>query len=277
MRVDDSYKVRDSMSSSSKILDGKTIQIPATAVKESLIKGFKENLQGGRQDPSELFEQLKAGDDIDEKLSSMLKKMSSKADTSSQGTTAFSQMNKGTQSTQNASTNGLNDNNLGNKSQDETTEGDVVDAQTLAQQRALNMDGMGAKHMNVDATKAANNAPINNKSHAEEIFKLADSIVDKILVSDPKHSSSQQITISFNHSSAIPQTDITLRRDLDGLLTILISSNNPKSFNKLVEAREHIIDSVQSYEDHPIRFELLGPDDLQEPEQEQQQAQDYVL
>ena len=92
----------------------------------------------------------------------------------------------------------------------------------------------------------------------DDVLRIADSVVERILVSDPRHSANSQVTITFNSSSALPQTDITLRRDLDGLLSIIVSANNPKSFNRLVEAREQIIEGVQKYEDREVRFILNG-------------------
>ena len=119
-------------------------------------------------------------------------------------------------------------------------------------------------HLSTVATNqeaATNAAPANgtaapDSQSIDDILALADSIVDRILVSDPKYSASSQVTISFNAASGLAQTDMTLRRDLDGLLSIIVSSSNPKSFNTLLQAKEQIIDGVQRLEKREIRFEL---------------------
>lgn len=98
------------------------------------------------------------------------------------------------------------------------------------------------------------------ESDVQEIFKLADKIVDRILVSDPKTSGSTQVTISMNNSSVLPGTEISLRRDLDGLLSVVVSTNNQQSFNKIVSVRDRIVDGVQKYEKQNVRFIIENED-----------------
>lgn len=109
------------------------------------------------------------------------------------------------------------------------------------------------------AESAAPSQVSSTSPSVNEVFEVAKSIVDKILVSDPRHSSSEMVTISFNSSSALPQTELTLRRDLDGLLTVMMATNNPKSFNKLVAARDKIVSGLEKLEDSPVRFVLKDP------------------
>ena len=110
------------------------------------------------------------------------------------------------------------------------------------------------------ANEVNETSPTTN-SDVQEIFKLADKIVDRILVSDPKTSGSTQVTISMNNSSVLPGTEISLRRDLDGLLSVVVSTNNQQSFNKIVSVRDRIVDGVQKYEKQNVRFIIENNED----------------
>lgn len=131
-----------------------------------------------------------------------------------------------------------------------------------SQLNALNAESLKGDALKVDNSAAVKEASMEaDLSKVDDIFEATKKIIDKVMVSSKEHQSSEIVTISFNKNSPIPGTELTMRRDLDGLLTVVMSTNNPRSFKLLSDVREKFEKGLESLESTPIRFEVVNVQD----------------
>lgn len=91
-------------------------------------------------------------------------------------------------------------------------------------------------------------APPSDAAAREEIMKIADTLVEKILVSDPQSSAGNQVMIKMSAQSQLSGTEILLTRSNDGTLAVVINSANDNQYRKLNEARERLEASLKKLE-----------------------------
>ncbi|WP_406040955.1 hypothetical protein [Succinimonas sp.] len=91
-------------------------------------------------------------------------------------------------------------------------------------------------------------APPSDAAAREEIMKIADSLVERILVSDPQSTAGNQVMIRMNAQSQLSGTEILLTRSNDGTLAVVINSANDNQYRKLNEARERLEASLKKLE-----------------------------
>ncbi len=88
-----------------------------------------------------------------------------------------------------------------------------------------------------------------------EIHDLAQALVDKILVSQSRLDGAHQVTLQLNQS-VLPNTDITLSRDLNGMLFVNIVSSDPMAFKKLMATKDVLEADLDNHEKNAFRVEL---------------------
>ena len=91
-------------------------------------------------------------------------------------------------------------------------------------------------------------APPSDAAAREEIMKIADTLVEKILVSDPQSTAGNQVMIRMSAQSQLSGTEILLTRSNDGTLAVVINSANDNQYRKLNEARERLEASLKKLE-----------------------------
>lgn len=85
----------------------------------------------------------------------------------------------------------------------------------------------------IDNPAAIDNHSVNN----EELQKLSDSLVSRILISDKNLSGTEEIRLLLNDSSILKQTEISIKRDLSGLLFVVISTLDNNSYQRLLSTK----------------------------------------
>ena len=75
---------------------------------------------------------------------------------------------------------------------------------------------------------------------------LVDDLVRRILVSDPKSGTPAEIRLQLN-DSILPDTRITLRRNQDGLLNVLLETGNASSMQTLVSAQQILRERLEKH------------------------------
>ena len=94
--------------------------------------------------------------------------------------------------------------------------------------------------------------------------KLANELVEKILVSDPKYTSGSEVRLTLGQNSGLSGTEIILRRDLDGLLSVVINAHNQDQFKKLVSVRNDLNRALEKHESSRLRLEINDPENNEE-------------
>lgn len=97
--------------------------------------------------------------------------------------------------------------------------------------------------------------------------QLADDLVDRILVSDPRYSQGSEIRLTLSAGSGFPGTEIVLRRDLEGMLAVEINSRRQDHFKKFVELRPLLSEGLQQYENSEVRLIINNADEYSEAEE----------
>ncbi len=88
-----------------------------------------------------------------------------------------------------------------------------------------------------------------------EIHDLAQALVDKILVSQSRLDGAHQVMLQLNES-VLPNTDITLTRDINGMLFVNIVSSDPMAYKKLMATKDVLEAELDSHEENSFRVEL---------------------
>jgi type III secretion system needle length determinant len=104
-----------------------------------------------------------------------------------------------------------------------------------------------------DATLEASPAPAAPALDSEKM-------VSRILVSDPVHSPNNQVRLSLN-DSFLPGTEVLIRRDNDGLLTVSFTSSDAGSLQTLLAARPALKEALDQTENREVRLTIVGGDD----------------
>lgn len=88
-----------------------------------------------------------------------------------------------------------------------------------------------------------------------ELQQLVTSLVDKILVSQPRLDGAHQVMLQLN-DSVLSNTSITLTRDISGMLFVNIVSSDPLSFKKLMATKDMLEADLDSHEKNAFRVEV---------------------
>lgn len=88
-----------------------------------------------------------------------------------------------------------------------------------------------------------------------ELQQLVTSLVDKILVSQPRLDGAHQVMLQLN-DSVLANTSITLTRDISGMLFVNIVSSDPLSFKKLMATKDMLEADLDSHEKNAFRVEV---------------------
>ncbi|MCR5536521.1 MAG: hypothetical protein K6F05_03810 [Succinivibrio sp.] len=112
-------------------------------------------------------------------------------------------------------------------------------------------------------------------SSPDELLQLAQNLTDKILVSKPDLSgnSAKQVMISVNQQ-ILPNTTISMSRDVNGMLFVSIVSSDPQSYKKLQETQLMLENSLDKHEKSAFRVELSYNGAGSEAEDNNNQTQD---
>ncbi len=124
---------------------------------------------------------------------------------------------------------------------------------------------------------AAQAAPLQGgDSIKSELQTLSDQLVDRILVSDPKYSQGSEVRLTLSAGSGILQdSEIVLRRDLQGLLAVEISCRNQEQFKKFVQLRPLLVEGLERSETQEVRFIINDPEALDEDESAPQSSEQF--
>ncbi|MDD2966870.1 MAG: type III secretion HpaP family protein [Desulfovibrionaceae bacterium] len=87
-----------------------------------------------------------------------------------------------------------------------------------------------------------------------ELNTLASKLVDRILVSEP-NAAQQEVRISVSND-IMPNTEICLRRDSSGQLSIVITSENASSFQTLVAEQHTLRQLLEKQEGAAVRVSI---------------------
>ncbi len=99
-----------------------------------------------------------------------------------------------------------------------------------------------------------NDAPAPSATRAE-LQELVNSMVDKILVSQPRVDGAHQVMLKLN-DSVLPNTTITLTRDVSGMLFVNIVSSDPVAFKKLMATKDMLEIELDNHEKNAFRVEV---------------------
>lgn len=99
---------------------------------------------------------------------------------------------------------------------------------------------------------ASQSSPVGNQT---ELQQLVTSLVDKILVSQPRLDGAHQVILQLN-DSVLADTSITLTRDVSGMLFVNIVSSDPLSFRKLMATKDMLEADLDSHEKNAFRVEV---------------------
>ncbi len=92
--------------------------------------------------------------------------------------------------------------------------------------------------------------------------KIADDLLERILVSDKKLDGSVEVKLLLNDSSILKQTEISINRDLNGMLFVNISSSDNNSYQKLLSSKAILEKQLNDKEDNPVRVEVVFNEDF---------------
>lgn len=119
--------------------------------------------------------------------------------------------------------------------------------------------------LNQDKASSINiQQPQDNSIESQDLSKLANELVEKILVSDPKYTSGSEVRLTLGQNSGLSGTEIILRRDLDGLLSVVINAHNQDQFKKLVSVRNDLNRALEKHESSRLRLEINDPENNEE-------------
>lgn len=113
---------------------------------------------------------------------------------------------------------------------------------------------------------ASSNGPT-NAALTEAQQQLSSGIVDRILVADSSLGQGSEVRLFLGASVApLDGVEITLRRNLEGMLAVELNSQNHKQFQKLVELRPALVEALEEHEHSPVTIILNQQGDHSENE-----------
>lgn len=86
--------------------------------------------------------------------------------------------------------------------------------------------------------------------------KIADNILERILVSEKRLDGSIEVKLLLNDNAILKQTEISLTRDLNGMLFVNITSSDNNSYQKLLSSKAILEKQLEDKEDNPVRVEI---------------------
>ncbi|HAR80747.1 MAG TPA: hypothetical protein DCR21_07950 [Succinivibrionaceae bacterium] len=96
---------------------------------------------------------------------------------------------------------------------------------------------------------------LSSVDNPRELQQLVTSLVDKILVSQPRVDGAHQVMLQLN-DTVLVDTSITLTRDVSGMLFVNIVSSDPVSFKKLMATKDMLEADLDSHEKNAFRVEV---------------------
>lgn len=114
--------------------------------------------------------------------------------------------------------------------------------------------GAVAESAKTDTAQAAQTA-----SSAQRAEALAEHLAERILVSEPS-AAGQEVRIQ-PAGNILPDTEICLVRGTDGLLSAVIHTDNPASFQTLAAAQHDLRARLEASEGQPVHVELRSSAD----------------
>ncbi len=96
---------------------------------------------------------------------------------------------------------------------------------------------------------------LSSVDNPRELQQLVTSLVDKILVSQPRVDGAHQVMLQLN-DTVLVDTSITLTRDVSGMLFVNIVSSDPVSFKKLMATKDQLEADLDSHEKNAFRVEV---------------------
>ncbi|UQZ90957.1 hypothetical protein C4J81_17745 [Deltaproteobacteria bacterium Smac51] len=138
------------------------------------------------------------------------------------------------------------DNEAGGSSSDDS--GDSGEEQSASSLSSL-MSGL------LNGRPAASDAvvPTAPAAGAADPGELVETLVSRILVSDPAHSNQPEVRLLLQNS-VLSDTEISLTRSQDGLLTVQIFSGEESSRQTLVAARQRLQERLEAHENGAVRI-----------------------
>lgn len=95
--------------------------------------------------------------------------------------------------------------------------------------------------------------------------ELADSLVERILISDPKFSSGSEVRLLLGQNTGLLSgSEIILRRNLEGMLAVEISCHNKDQFKKFVEVRSELTEALERCEKNSVNLIISQAQEDQE-------------
>jgi len=94
-----------------------------------------------------------------------------------------------------------------------------------------------------------------DSSTRAELQDLVNKMVDKILVSQPRLDGASQVMLTMS-DAILPNTTITLTRDISGMLFVNIVSSDPIAFKKLMSTKDMLETELDSHEKNAFRVEV---------------------
>ncbi len=94
-------------------------------------------------------------------------------------------------------------------------------------------------------------APLSGSTslHDSSLQELTSTLVERILVSDPKYSSGSEVRLLLGQNNGpLSGSEIILRRDLEGMLAVEINCRNRDQFKKYVELRSDLTEALDRHE-----------------------------
>lgn len=110
-----------------------------------------------------------------------------------------------------------------------------------------------------NSTEITDNPKIidNQALKTDELQKLSDSLVSRILVSDKNLSGAEEVRLLLNDSAILKQTEISIRRDLSGMLFVAISSSDNNSYQKLLSTKAILEKQLNNVEKNAVRVDIV--------------------
>lgn len=120
----------------------------------------------------------------------------------------------------------------------------------------------------VTSSISAPNSGPTNAALTEAQQQLSSGIVDRILVADSSLGQGSEVRLLLGASVApLDGVEITLRRNLEGMLAVELNSQNHKQFQKLVELRPALVEALEEHEQSPVTIILNNQGDHSQNEQ----------
>ena len=82
----------------------------------------------------------------------------------------------------------------------------------------------------------------------EKLNTLADKLIDKILVSDPKYNATSQVRFTLSDNSAFANMEVVIKRSLDGSLAVEIYTKNKNQTKDVNNIHQDLVQSLEKHE-----------------------------